>query len=81
MSFLDVTKDLLLRQPIKKDGLLRQSIVCYEIAQKTYDFVMTYVGNCTINMTLVLLFLVSSVVRAFAHGATGRQINPLWWTH
>ena len=23
----------------------------------------------------------SSVVRAFAHGATGRRIDPSWWTH
>ena len=25
---------------------------CYEITKRTYDFVMTYVGNRTINMTL-----------------------------
>ena len=23
----------------------------------------------------------SSVVRAFAHGAIGRRIDPSWWTH
>ena len=23
----------------------------------------------------------SSVVRAFAHGAMGRRIDPMWWTH
>ena len=23
----------------------------------------------------------SSVVRAFAHGAMGRRIDPPWWTH
>ena len=23
----------------------------------------------------------SSVVRAFAHGAMGRRIDPSWWTH
>ena len=23
----------------------------------------------------------SPVVRAFAHGAMGRRIDPLWWTH
>ena len=23
----------------------------------------------------------SSMVRAFAHGAMGRQIDPSWWTH
>ena len=40
MLFLDVKK-VLLRQPIKKDGLLRQPIACYEIAKRTYDFVMT----------------------------------------
>ena len=33
---------------------------CYEIAKRTYDFVMTYVGNRTINMTIVMLFLVGS---------------------
>ena len=39
------------------DGLLRQPIACYEITKRTYDFVMTYVGNRTINMTFVMLFL------------------------
>ena len=57
MLFLDVTKIfLLLRQPIKKDGLLR----CYEIVKRTYDCVMTYVGNRMINMTLVMLFLIGN---------------------
>ena len=60
MLFIDITKSVLLRQPIKKDGLLRQTIACYEIAKRTYDFVMTYVGNCMINMTLVMLFLVGN---------------------
>ena len=60
MLFLDVTKNVLLRQPIKNVGLLRQPIACYEIAKRTYDFVMTYVGNRTINMTLVMLFLVGN---------------------
>ena len=60
MLFLDVTKNVLLRQPIKKVGLLRQPIACCEIAKRTYDFVMTYVGNRTINMTLVMLFLVGN---------------------
>ena len=49
---------LFLRQPIQKDGLLRQPIACYEITKWTYDFVMTYVGNRAINMTLVMLFLI-----------------------
>ena len=54
MLFLDVIKNVLLRQPIKKDGLVRKPITCYEIVKRTYDFVMTYVGNRTINMTLVM---------------------------
>ena len=36
MLFLDVTKNVLLRQPIKKDGLLLQPIAFYEIATRTY---------------------------------------------
>ena len=60
MLFNAVTKTVLLRQPIKKDGLLRQPIACYKIAKRTYDFVMTYVGNRTINMTLVMMFLVGN---------------------
>ena len=60
MLFLDVTKKVLLRQPIKRDGLLRQPIACYEIAKTTYDFVTTYVGNRTINMTFVMLFLIGN---------------------
>ena len=59
--FDDVTKYLLLRQPIKRDGLLQQPIACYEIAKRTYDFVMTYVRNRTINTTLVMLFLVGNI--------------------
>ena len=55
-------KNNLLWQPIKKDRLLRQSIACYEIAKRTYDFVMTHVGNPTINMTFVMLFLVGEWV-------------------
>ena len=63
MLFLGVNnnnKNVLLRQPIKKDGLLRQPIACFKIAKRTYDFVMTYVGDRTINMTLVMLFLVGN---------------------
>ena len=51
---------LLLRQSIQKNVLLRQPIACYEIAKRTYDFVMTYLGNHTINMTFVMLFLVGN---------------------
>ena len=54
---------LLLRQPNKKDGLLRQPITYYEIAKRTHDFVMTYVVNRKINMTLVILLLVSNKKR------------------
>ena len=65
MFFLDVTKkkrrNVLLRQPIKTYGLLRQPIACYKIAKRTHDFVNTYVGNRTINMTLVMLFLVGNI--------------------
>ena len=32
----------------------------YDIAKRTYDFVMTYMGNRTINMTLVMLFPVGN---------------------
>ena len=62
MLFNDVKLNLkvLLRQPIQKHGLLRQPIAYYEIVKRTYDFVMTYVGNRTINMALVMLFLVGN---------------------
>ena len=60
MLFLDVTNNLLFGQPIKKDGLLRQPITCYEIAKRTYDFVISYVGYRTINMTPVMLFLLGN---------------------
>ena len=45
---------------MQNDGLLRQPIACYEIAKRTYDFGMTYDGNRTINMALVMLFLVGN---------------------
>ena len=72
---------LFLRQPIKKDGLLRQPIACYEIAKWTYDFVMTYVGNRAINMTLVMLFLVGNTnfydtLRTFQLRAKNIPIRP-----
>ena len=60
MLFLHSPKHVLLQQPIKKDGLLRQAITCYEIAKRTYDFVVTYVENHTINMTLAMLLLVGN---------------------
>ena len=44
--------------------LLRQPNDCYEIAKRSYDFVMTYVGNRTINMTLVMLFLVGNNINS-----------------
>ena len=59
MLFNDVTHKKHLTAN-KKGGLLRQPIARYEIAKRTYDFVMTYVGNRTINMTLVMLFLVGN---------------------
>ena len=41
--------------------LLRQPIAIYENAKRTYDFVMKYVGNRTINIiTFVMLFLVGN---------------------
>ena len=49
-------KKVRLRQPIKKmDSYDSQSH-----ATRTYDFVMTRVGNRMINMTLVMLFLVGN---------------------
>ena len=57
-SLTSQKKEILLRQPMKNDGLLRQPIASYEITKRTYNFVMTYVGNRTINMTLVMLFIV-----------------------
>ena len=56
MLFLGVTNFFF----TKKDGILLQPIACYEIAKRTYDFLMTHVGNRTINMTLVMLFLVGN---------------------
>ena len=55
MLFPDVTK--------QNNLLLRQPIACYETAKTTYDFVMIYVGNRSINMTLVMLFLVGNKVQ------------------
>ena len=51
-----------LTSPKKENVLLQQPIACYEIAKRTYDFVMTYVGNRTINMTLIMLFLVGNKI-------------------
>ena len=53
MLFLEVTKKCTLTTGNKKDGLLRQPIACYKIDKRTYNFVMTYVGNRTINMEVI----------------------------
>ena len=34
-------------------------------ANRTYEFVMTYMGNRTINLTLVMLFLVGNNIYIF----------------
>ena len=64
MLFFDVTRNKKTKSTLttanQKDELLRQQIACYEIAKKTYNFVMTYVRNRTINMTLVMLFLIGN---------------------
>ena len=62
MLFLDVTIFLLLRQPIKNDGLLPHPIACYETGKRTHDFVMTYVGNRMINMICLTLFLIGNII-------------------
>ena len=34
-----------------------------------------------VHALMALKVMRSSVVRAFAHGAMGRRIDPSWWTH
>ena len=61
MLFLDVTKCFYsYDSQSKKMDSYDSQIACYKITKRTYDFVMTYVGNRTINMTLVMLFLVGN---------------------
>ena len=43
------------------------SCACYEIAKRTHDFVMTYVGHCTIYINLVMLFLVGNKLIYYTH--------------
>ena len=58
MLFLDVRKKWTLTIANQKRWtLIWQPIACYEIAKRTCDFVMSYMGNRTINMTLIMLFL------------------------
>ena len=64
MLFFDVTNKFTIGT-IKNDVLLQRPIACHEIAKRTYDFVMIYVGNRTINMTLVILFLVDKKTTFF----------------
>ena len=48
-------------------------------------FLMTHLTHCIYSyITLDIMVKgarCSSVVRAFAHDAMGRQIDPSWWTH
>ena len=61
MLFLDVTnKCTLTTANQKKMDYYDSQSICYEIAKRISNFVMTYVGNCMINMTLVMLFLVGN---------------------
>ena len=78
---LRTRKNVFLRQPIKKDGLLRQPIACYEIVKRTCNFVMTYVGNCTINITHVMLFLVGNKIfyyRELRHNSDGPAADEVF---
>ena len=71
MLFDDVTKKLYSYvSQLKQNGLLRQPIACNEIAEMTYDFVMTYVANRTINMTPVMLFPVGNNIIYYPYGST-----------
>ena len=58
---------------LQQNLLLRQPIACYEIAKRTYNFVVTYVVNRTINMTLVVLFLVGNNVIYLQYYNKARQ--------
>ena len=65
------------------------------VIQGVSDLLHPVLNRCEktlINRTFVSIFLkykgnfgevfyTSSMVRAFAHGAMGRPIDPSWWTH
>ena len=57
MLFIDIIKKSTSMTANQKRWTLT---TLYEIAKRTYDFVMTYAGNRTINMTLVMRFLVGN---------------------
>ena len=40
-----------------------------------------FTTNFSLNVSTMIGARCSSVVRAFAHGAMGRRIDPSWWTH
>ena len=53
---------------------------CFIVRVYYYHFLWRY--NCQDNVFIVSLGArCSSVVRAFAHGAMDRRIDPSWWTH
>ena len=75
MVVLDVTKFCYSYAANKKRWT--QPIACYEIAERTCDFIMTYVGNNTINMSLVMLFLISNI---YILSAAAASLFPFrWW--
>ena len=65
MLFLDVINKITLRTANQKRWTL--TTACYEIAKRTNDFVMTYIENRTINMPLVMLFLVGNKTNYYIH--------------
>ena len=61
---------------------------CWSIRQKSHDQDWVHedganlqsgkLGFFSFNVKCIILYLCSSVVRAFAHGAMGRRIDPSW---
>ena len=60
-------------------GLQRDPMV-FTICKDFLQIVRIFCHDLT-NRSCPRLTPLSSVVRAFAHGAMGDRINPSWWTH
>ena len=60
--------------------ILSVGCMCVCLTKCMYVY-MSVCMSLSLSLSLSLEARCSSVVRAFAHGAMGRRIDPSWWTH
>ena len=55
--------------------------ICLTPYNRRYNVLSASLNKTFLSVSLLLGARCSSAVRAFAHGAMGRLVDPSWWTH